>query len=587
MFEYYHDGQFNRYRQNSRGNNYGYAGRDISSAYEARDGSLWLGTRRGLYVYNSHTGKYKAYTHDPDKKDSLGNNEIFSICEDHNGMIWVGTRCGLYRLDRKTDRFNRYQHDPGNPESLAANFVTRVVLSQKGDLLVSVLRGGLNRMDFATQRFSHIRHEPGNPESLSTDSIFSISEEPSGILWLSTPQGLNRWNPETGKVKRYSHDPENSASISNDKIMCTYTDRSGTLWVGTYEGGLNRLNRDTETFTHYGKKQGLLNQAVYGILEDDGSNLWISTNRGLFRFNIKAETFEEFDESDGLQSDEFNDTACHRGHSGKLYFGGINGLSAFYPDRIKRNPHVPQVVITGFQKFNKTVVLDRPIMFQTELTLSHKDSVFSFEFAALDYWAPEKNRYLYKMENFDKDWLTTDARKRFATYTNLPPGEYTFQVRGTNNHGLWNKIDASIKIRIIPPFWGTLWFKILLILPVLGIVFFFYRARVRGINFQKKKLEVLVEERTEDLKRKKDEVEMERKAADDANRSKSDFLARMSHEIRTPMNAVIGFTEMLLDTQLTEEQLDYARVRSFGRSAAVTLRHYFLCHYRMEVFLNA
>jgi len=257
--------------------------------------------------------------------------------------------------------------------------------------------------------------------------------------------------------------------LSNDYIFSIDEDSSGVVWIGTWGGGLNRFDRPSGTFKHYTEKDGLSNNSVYGMLEDDDGNLWLSTNYGLSKFNPKTETFKNYSREDGLQNNEFNGGSFFKSKSGEMFFGGIDGLNSFYPEEIKDNPYIPAVVVTAFLTLNEKVELDRPISEMEELIISHKDYVFSFEFAALDFTTPVKNMYAYKMEGLDEDWIFTGSEKRFATYTTLAPGKYTFRVKGSNNDGVWNEQGAAIRVTITPPLWQTWWFRALLILMLPGL----------------------------------------------------------------------------------------------------------------------
>ena len=358
-------------------------------------------------------------------------------------------------------------------------------------------RNGLNKYDPETESFTRYFSIPGNEETLTSGDISCIYESPTepGILWVGTrDSGLNRFDPATGKSVRYRRDEHDPQSLSIDNILCIMQDRAGTMWVCTYGGGLNKVTRRSGNklfFAHYTEKDGLANNSLYGILEDEKGHLWISTNHGISQLDPKTGRFRNYSARDGLQSNEFNGSAYFKNQrTGEMFFAGINGVNTFFPQRIKDNPNIPQIVITGFRLFNKKVpiardsILKQHITHTQSLNLSHRQNSFSFEFASLDYTIPEKNQYAYIMEGFEEEWNYTGADKRLASYTNIPAGTYRFRVIGSNNDSVWNREGASITIHIAPPFWATWWFRVLLLAFICAILIMLFRNRMRNTRLK-------------------------------------------------------------------------------------------------------
>ena len=264
-------------------------------------------------------------------------------------------------------------------------------------------------------------------------------------------------------------------------MSCIFEDPYGILWIGTFGGGLNCFDRATHSFSHYNEKDGLPDDTVYGILADPSGDLWLSTNKGLSKFDPRTKKFRNYDISDGLQGDQFNPGAYFQSKDGEMFFGGTQGLNAFYPYRVVDNPIPPSLVITAFQKFNQTVQTDLPS--NETIQLSYRDTFISFEFAALDFNAPGKNQYAYKLDGVDQDWVYAGTR-RYASYTNLRGGNYTFQVKASNNDGVWNSEGTALRIHITPPFWQTWWFIGILCLMVGAGSFGGYRLTGTGYRGQ-------------------------------------------------------------------------------------------------------
>ena len=493
----------------------------VWSIYEDRTGIIWLGTDVGLNKLDPNAAKFLHYKSEPHDPFSLSNNEITAIYRDHSGVLWIGTRSGLNRFDEKNDRFIHYKHDPRNLFSISNNYIRSINEDRQGTLWIGTNGGGLNKFIRSKNIFHNMRN--GNiTTGISSNDIINIHEDDDGSLWLATLAGLNQFDPSTGKVKFYvkeqndpkslSHDyvyttyetkdktlwigtlggglnkfdrvtgtfthfledPSDTTSLSNNNVWCIHEDRNGSMWIGT-NNGLNKFDRTKNSFTHYDENSGLVNNVIYGILEDGKGNLWLSSNKGLSCFQPGTGKIRNYSASDGLQSNQFGGNDHFKDSRGYMYFGGINGFNMFYPDSIRDNPHIPPIVLTDFQIFNQSVgvggnsPLSHSITATRSITLAHSQNVFSIEFAALHFSSPQSNTYAYKMEGFDKNWISSGTR-RFVTYTNLDPGRYVFKVIGSNNDGVWNRNGATIDIIISPPFWRTWWFISFLMIVILSII---------------------------------------------------------------------------------------------------------------------
>ena len=479
----------------------------ILSIFSDSQGYVWIGTASGgLNRFTRTTNQVVRYQHNPDKANTISSNEVLSVYEDQDGILWFGTANGLDRFDRRLSAFKHYKRNPDDPTSLSANRVFKVYVDSQNNLWVGTA-GGLDLFDRKTEAFTHYQPESGNPNSLSGVGVIAILEDREGNLWVGTyDSGLNKFDRATGQFTRYRFDANNQQTVSNDSILSIYQDTAGRIWIGTLGGGLNLYHPETDSFTYYLEKDGLPNGVVYGIVEDLEGYLWLSTNFGISRFDPEKETFQNFDSGDGLQSNEFNSGAYAKGKNGELYFGGIDGLTVFFPANIDDSPYLPQVTLTSITQDDNPVATDSNVETTRNLELRWPQNSLEFEFAALSYNQPDKNQYAYKLDGFDTNWHFIGT-KRDGRYTNLPGGDYTLLLKASNSDGVWNETPVRINVTVIPPFWQTIWFRVLAGLMAMAVVTVGFRLRTKTIEDRNRQLERLVRERTSALEKRNQEIQ--------------------------------------------------------------------------------
>ncbi|GAK60634.1 hypothetical protein U27_00531 [Candidatus Vecturithrix granuli] len=418
------------------------------------DGNHWIGTDGG--GLNKHDVRSGVFSYYDSTNSGISKDSVLAIQPDSDGRLWLGTKGeGLNHFDPQTEQFVVYKQDPNNPNSLSNDQVYSLLQDREGRLWVGT-DNGLNLFHPEDQTFTRFLPDKQNPNSLSYKAILSLMQARDGAIWIGTwGGGVNRLEfTEVSGVREaqftvYRRDLNNPNSLSNDEVTALLEDRNGDVWIGT-NGGLNKFDPRTHTFTHYFQADGLPNSEIAGLLEDHAGMIWISTIAGLSRFDPAGQTFRNYDVADGLQSNQFKDNAYFRSRSGQLFFGGVNGYSYFDPAQVQDNPVPPPVALTSFKVFEQPVVLPLSVSYLQHLKLSYRDKFFAFEFAALDYTNTEKNRYAYKMEGFDHDWIAAGQR-RYASYTNLDAGQYIFRVIASNNDGVWNKDGVAVNLTILPP----------------------------------------------------------------------------------------------------------------------------------------
>ncbi len=555
---------------------------EVTALFEDSGKNLWVGTRGGgISLFHGERGGVTRLLRDSGEPGAPGSDLVTVIYGGPSGHVWIGTEdAGLEKRDARARLVSRYRHAPENPLGLPDDYI--VSLLEEGDetLWVGTYQGGLCRLRPGEAGFTRYVHDPGDPHSLAHDEVNALLGDRRGNLWVGTAGGLNLLDREKNRFIRFRHDPDNPRSIGSNWVQVIREAGDGTLWVGTRDGGLNRFDPVTGIFTRFSTRSGLPSNAVHGILEDDRGYLWLSTNNGLSRFDPGGESFRNFTVEDGLQGNEFRPRSFHMNSQGELFFGGTNGFNRFRPERIRNNPHRPPVVLTDFRKFGRSADPGGPLSSLERLELSHRDKFISFEFAALEYSNPLKNRYAYKLLGLNEEWIHL-GEKRTASFTNLDSGRYTFRVKASNNDGVWNEEGLSIAIHVSPPFWRTWWAHVLYALFTAGLILEYVRRRTRAYRHElalqeklRTELEEKVRERTSALTEVNDlllsEVE-ERKKTEQALRLTTRALEDANLELRE-MAAVDGLTQIANRRRFDEYLgLEWRRAVRSGRTISLLL----------------
>jgi len=467
---------------------------------------LWVASQgNGLISYDRVKAKYEFYTHGENDPSSIS-SDIARCIYDDGKYMWIGTQAGLNRFDKKTKKFKRFYIDPSDP-NLNVNGINYNIIEidkKPGYLWFGTNGSGLVRFDKEKETFKTYTYDPEDAASLNSRANFVrtvwYSKSRPDELWAGTTNGINILNLKTETFRYYNYDPKDSTSLSHPNVMGFYEDKNGYVWIATYGGGLNRFDPKIEKFLRFTQENSdLPNNGVYGSLPDEKGNLWISTNSGITKFNPNNFQFRNYTVDDGLQSEEFNGGAYYKSADGEMFFGGIKGFNSFYPAEVIDNKYIPNIVLTDIKIFNESVKVggDSPLKKQItkteEIVLSYWQNDISFEYVALHYSNPSKNKYAFKLENYEDEWRYV-GDVRIATYTNLDPGEYIFRIKGSNNDGLWNEEGKSIRLIIKPPWWKTNWAyaSYFLIFLAGGFTFDRYqRARIKNVEQRRAQLSLL------------------------------------------------------------------------------------------------
>jgi len=463
----------------------------VWSFYEDRFGILWIGTKKGgLNRFDRKTNRYTTYRY---SSISLPHSEeIYAILEDHAGELWLGTNCCLKKFDRQKETFTNYPCHVNTPHGVSSNYIYTIKEDRDGVLWMAAANGGVNTLDRERKNFTHYKNNPDNPSSLGSNFVLTVYIDRSNVPWIGTEvAGLNQFDRKTKAFIRYPCTNGSPNGLNCSFINSIYEDNAGNLWLGTNGGGLNRFNRQNKTFTHYTTDHGLPNNIIFGILEDNSGNLWLSTNKGICRFNPSTGETKNFVLRDGIQDYEFNGGAYYKNREGVMFFGGEIGFNSFSPKDIHDIPHIPPIVFTGFKISDKPVnigknsFLRKHINLTREITLPYNVSNFSLSFAALDFANPRENRYRYKIDELNQDWIEL-GNNHYIMFAKMAPGEYTLRVSGSNTDGIWNNEGAVITLIIKPPSWKTWWFQLLVILALGALLYILHKQRMKNLYLQLK-----------------------------------------------------------------------------------------------------
>jgi signal transduction histidine kinase/ligand-binding sensor domain-containing protein/DNA-binding response OmpR family regulator len=516
-----------------KGNNASLSANQVLSIYEDSENNIWIGTDGGgLNLFYPERGSFKATKANTFYKDSLQNNVIKTIFEPEPGILWLGThQGGLQIFDTKLNQFELILADVNDPGKMSSNNIWSISSTHEGNLWLAMLGKPIDFYDKVKQEF--IKY-PQFSKGISQHTTIVSYVDSKNRAWFCSSDGLLNYVAEKDTFITYNE----LNGLSSKDVISIFEDSQNRLWVGTNGGGLNYFNIEKKEFKYYTIQDGLPSNNITGILEDDNGNLWLSTTHGISRFNISEESFKNYDKFDGLPDNEFVFDCALKAKSGKMYFGSINGFVEFHPDSILDDTIVPPIYISDLLLFNKSVksgdesgILEKSIHFQDEIVLKHNQSVLTFVYSAVSFINQEKIEYAYRLLGFEENWNFI-GNKHEVTYTNLSPGNYTFQVKAANSNGVWNIIPAAeLKLKVLLPLWRKWYMYVSYALFIAGILYYLRR-------------EILIRERF------KGQIRVEKIKAEkieEINQLKFRLFTEISHEFRTPLTLIIDPLDNLLE----------------------------------------
>lgn len=547
--------KFNLYRNSNSPKSIDLLGNVIASLYKNDDGILWVGNwGQGLNLVNRTTGEVEHFSSQHSGNHKISNDFVHVIFKDNNQNIWLGTRDGILVYNKSENRFIPLSEFFNN-QILPSFNNTRIymIIRDKYSNYWIGTQNGLYKINIENSSVEVFQNELEPDHRLSANLVYCLLEDSEGLIWIATVNGLDLYNPETGKIKHFRKD-ENE--LSDDLVISLCEDSEGKIWIGTGTY-INIYNKQDSSFTWYGKEQGLPNNHIYEIVKDKSNNIWIATGKGLCKFDEKQNTFQTYLSEGGLQGLEFNLNAAYVCNDGELLIGGMNGFNSFYPDSISRNPFVPNLVFTSFYTAKGSKTEYGNIEDSEKIVLKYNISSFTVEFAALEFTNPNRNSYQYQMEGISNEWVDVGNR-RFNPFSGLPPGEYVFKVKGSNNDGVWNDNAIVLNIVILPPWWRSIYAYLAYLVLIIVAIVVFIKQRERKLIRDKKNLEQKVLERTLQIEKQNQLIVSKNQELEELNHTKDKLFSIIGHDLGNQFNIILGFLDVLVSDfkRLNQEKVE-------------------------------